>query len=350
MPKNQGNCKFCFVFSYISLIEAQYSIKYGKKYRLSEQEILDCSGDQIICDEGFNFAKLDFYIRNRLYLTFENKYPYTGIKNPLNCQKISKNEDKYSSTIKLKVDQLETKPILTYKYPKNCLKSLLIKRGPLGTKIHYSLIDNYKGGIISTYQDNCDKNGNDNHAVTIIGYDYDANTKKHYWIIRNSYGTEWGEGGYFRVEAGSNICGIEENAYHFNLNWDSWCGDGCDQCDYNTQENKLICSSCIKGYLFDSNLNKCYKCIDGCKSCSDKSTCNECNYGYFLLNQRCEKCIKDCKKCNGFYEQDCYEWYFGDYIDEDTFIDDEIKNNCVCESSAINLYGIISLLFLSLLF
>ena len=97
-------------------------------------------------------------------------------------------------------------------------------------------------------------------------------------------------------------------------------------------------------------LTSALKCIDGCRSCSYKSTCNECNYGYFLLNQRCEKCIKDCKKCNGFYEQDCYEWYFGDYIDEDTFIDDEIKNNCVCESSAINLYGIISLLFLSLLF
>ena len=42
-------------------------------------------------------------------------------------------------------------------------------------------------------------------------------------------------------------------------------------------------------------LTSALKCIDGCKSCNDKSTCNECNYGYFLLNQRCEKCIKDCK-------------------------------------------------------
>ena len=50
-----------------------------------------------------------------------------------------------------------------------CLKSLLIKNGPIGTRTHYSLIKDYKRGII-TNEYNCDKNADDGHALTIIGY------------------------------------------------------------------------------------------------------------------------------------------------------------------------------------
>ena len=107
----------------------------------------------------------------------------------------------------------------------------------------------------------------------------------------------------------------------------------------------------MKGYLFDSNLKKCFKCPNGCQYCSNRYSCDVCNDGFFLLSNSCEKCIKDCKKCNGFYEQDCYEWYLGDYMDEDTFIDDEINNNCACKAESLsnNLLSIISLIILSIL-
>jgi hypothetical protein len=47
------------------------------------------------------------------------------------------------------------------------------------------------------------------HAVAIIGWGTENGTP--YWIIRNSWGKYWGDGGYFRMIRGSNDCGIEEN-------------------------------------------------------------------------------------------------------------------------------------------
>lgn len=49
------------------------------------------------------------------------------------------------------------------------------------------------------------------HAVSIIGWGIDKYSNKHYWIIRNSWGTSWGDGGYFRILANVNQCDIESN-------------------------------------------------------------------------------------------------------------------------------------------
>ena len=46
------------------------------------------------------------------------------------------------------------------------------------------------------------------HAIQIVGYDLDAG----YWLVRNSYGAQWGEDGYFRLQFGSNACGITDEA------------------------------------------------------------------------------------------------------------------------------------------
>lgn len=47
------------------------------------------------------------------------------------------------------------------------------------------------------------------HAVTIVGYGTDASSGMDYWIIKNSFGKAWGAAGYFRMQKGVNMCGIE---------------------------------------------------------------------------------------------------------------------------------------------
>jgi len=51
------------------------------------------------------------------------------------------------------------------------------------------------------------------HAVTIVGYGHDDIVNKDYWLIKNSWGPTWGEGGYFRIlremdKTGPGICGL----------------------------------------------------------------------------------------------------------------------------------------------
>ena len=48
-----------------------------------------------------------------------------------------------------------------------------------------------------------------NHAVLVVGYGIDKESDMKYWIVKNSWGTSWGEAGYFRIRRGTNELSIE---------------------------------------------------------------------------------------------------------------------------------------------
>lgn len=76
--------------------------------------------------------------------------------------------------------------------------------GPVSVAINAMLWQNYLGGII---QFHC--NGSPallNHAVQIVGYDTTGDIP--YYIVRNSWGTEFGDHGYLYLAIGSNVCGL----------------------------------------------------------------------------------------------------------------------------------------------
>ena len=74
----------------------------------------------------------------------------------------------------------------------------VLAQGPISACIDASTWATYTGGILST----CGEEPN--HCVQIVG----VNTVDNYWLVRNSWGTAWGEDGYIRLKLGEDLCGI----------------------------------------------------------------------------------------------------------------------------------------------
>ncbi|KAJ8931924.1 hypothetical protein NQ314_015122 [Rhamnusium bicolor] len=78
------------------------------------------------------------------------------------------------------------------------------KNGPVAVAINALPWQHYIGGII---QFHCDSNPFKlNHAVQIVGYDLTSEVP--YYIVRNSWGKDFGDNGYLYIAIGKNMCGL----------------------------------------------------------------------------------------------------------------------------------------------
>ena len=85
------------------------------------------------------------------------------------------------------------------------IKNYLLKTGPLAVALNADPLQYYDSGILDLDTEECDPEGM-NHAVTLVGYG--SENGNDYWIVKNSWGTSWGEQGYFRIARGKGTCGI----------------------------------------------------------------------------------------------------------------------------------------------
>ena len=96
------------------------------------------------------------------------------------------------------------------------MKNEIFNNGPIACGINANEIDDYHGGILDV--PNARKMIN--HIISIVGWGIDANTDNQYWIIRNSWGSYWGEMGFMRLSMGENQLGIEKScAFAIPASW-----------------------------------------------------------------------------------------------------------------------------------
>lgn len=97
----------------------------------------------------------------------------------------------------------------TYHNDLHAIMAEIYVRGPVKASVNGIAIQNYTGGII--YDDPKLRNMTHNHGVAIVGWGLEESTNTSYWIVRNSWGQYWGELGFFRVQLGKDLLGIENN-------------------------------------------------------------------------------------------------------------------------------------------
>ncbi len=185
--KDQGFCGSCWAFSTIASLESQYAIKYNEQIDLSEQQLVDCDKVDMGCAGGLLHTAFE-EMMDMGGVELESDYSYTSVQ----------------STCRLDVGKFVVHVADCYRYILNSedkIKDLLHEMGPIALAVDAVDLTDYYGGII----DLC-KNYGLNHAVLLVGYGIENNIP--FWIIKNSWGTDWGENGYVRVRRDVNACGM----------------------------------------------------------------------------------------------------------------------------------------------
>jgi len=196
--KNQGQCGSCWAFASTEQIESYLAIAQDQLHTLSAQQITSCAPNAVNCGgsggcEG-STPPLAYSYTQLFGLVLDDDYPYIsgGTTNTESCMY------NYDSMA----------PVATItgynNLPPNdqdAIMQHIAEVGPLAISVAASGMSSYHGGVF----DGCDYEGNIalNHAVQLVGYGTD-DTLGDYWLVRNSWGSGWGEDGYIRMKRESN--------------------------------------------------------------------------------------------------------------------------------------------------
>ena len=205
--KNQGFCGYCWVFSSVAVVESRAKIDLNNPsyiIDLSEQDVASCAPESNggICDDdtdGNDEINALSYMKNTGIIK-ESCFPYSGSANE--CSNKCSN---WQNEI-MKISNYNSVSGIT------SIKQAINDYGPVTVYMYVDddFINYYSGGVYShtlvTWTGGL-------HSISIVGY----NDADQYWICKNSWGTGWGEKGYFKIAYSENV-----------LDFDAWDNDPDD--------------------------------------------------------------------------------------------------------------------------
>lgn len=182
--RNQGNCGSCWAFASVAAVECAIDCQGGPSYNLSEQQVLDCNPYGYSCSGGW-FA---FSEARNPGLTTESNYPYVAYKK--------------SCTVTSPYYPISSAYYVYSRYsvaPTSYIKQKIMDKGCVaaGVYVNYAF-QAYTGGVFNS----C-RNRSVNHAICLCGWD----DSKGAWLLKNSWGTGWGENGFMWIKYGCSRVG-----------------------------------------------------------------------------------------------------------------------------------------------
>ena len=210
--KNQGQCGSCWSFSTTGALEGAYFVKYGILKSFSEQQLVDCDnrkngGKDMGCNGGLMDNAFSWIEKNG-GLCYEEDYKYVSGETRAaevcdkSCEIDEKSEIKSYTDVKKSSDE--------------AMMSVLMQQ-PVSIAIQADQKDFqlYKSGV---FTGSCGTKLD--HGVLVVGY---GNAGEDYYLVKNSWGTSWGENGYIKLGRGEQYnngdgqCGMLMQGSYPNL-------------------------------------------------------------------------------------------------------------------------------------
>jgi len=210
--KDQGQCGSCWAFSAVEEMESMWFLAGNTLTELSPQQVVSCdkgAGD-LGCNGGDTVVAYKYMQKSGLQS--EASYPYTSgdTGRDGNCKfdasKVVAKMTNWTYSTPACFDSCN-------KQDENVLQTSLENVGPVSICVAADSWQFYSGGILSS---NCPHAYSAlNHCTQLVGWNVNTAGVK-YWMIRNSWNTDWGVEGYINIKFGSNLCGLADEATHIH--------------------------------------------------------------------------------------------------------------------------------------
>eukprot|EP00418_Pyrodinium_bahamense_P006689 CAMPEP_0179023558 /NCGR_PEP_ID=MMETSP0796-20121207/6993_1 /TAXON_ID=73915 /ORGANISM="Pyrodinium bahamense, Strain pbaha01" /LENGTH=388 /DNA_ID=CAMNT_0020719475 /DNA_START=69 /DNA_END=1235 /DNA_ORIENTATION=+ len=240
--RNQGSCGSCWAIASTTMLQAHTEIHTREARTFSPQQLVSCVPNPQHCGGGGGCTgatvelAMDWVMRHGCAEEYQVPYVSSDTRCPAPVQQggsavLADSGDKGIAAA-FGMHGWERLPENEY-LP---LMHAVVERGPVAVSVAARTWTIYAGGIF----DGCAKDAILDHAVVLMGFGVDPLNGDPYWLVQNSWGTGWGEGGRIRLlrhTSNTAWCGVDDQPE---------LGTGCD----GGPEKVTVCGMC--GILYDN--------------------------------------------------------------------------------------------------